>query len=98
MNRWDEIQVKARQVVAPYVTPDELPYMANDLIELIGLMIDAVGKGVAISGETGITEAGDDEVESEKQHTIYVTGEEIQRQATHVVEKVKTTDLERWNR
>lgn len=51
MNRWDEIQAVARDVATNIHTdPDKITAMADDLIRLCGLMIDAVGKGVACDG------------------------------------------------
>lgn len=58
MNRWDEIQAAARDI-ASNVHADEHARnaMADDLIRLCGLMIGAVGKGVAIDGESSMNDA-----------------------------------------
>lgn len=52
MNRWDEIKTVALKA-AQHVTdnPAERVAVADDLITLIGLMVGAVGKGVAVEGE-----------------------------------------------
>lgn len=53
MNRFDEIQGAARDI-AEWVCADpaDRNRMADDLIKLVGLMIQAVGKGVAVDGES----------------------------------------------
>lgn len=52
MNRWEEIKTAALDV-AQHVTQDaaQREAMADNLITLVGLMMDAVGKGVAVEGE-----------------------------------------------
>ena len=58
MNRWDKIKAAALDV-ADHVTQDPArrEAMAGDLITLVGLMINAVGKGVAVNGEADMNDA-----------------------------------------
>lgn len=96
MNRWDEIQATARDVASNiHSDPDKVTAMADDLIKLVGLMVDAVGKGVAIDGESNISDPDD-----ESAHARYLTGEAVQRCAKEVVAKASSPgcDLERWTR
>lgn len=96
MNRWDEIQATARDVASNIHTdPDKVTAMADDLIKLVGLMIDAVGKGVAIDGESNISDPDD-----ESAHARYLTGEAVQRYAQEAVAEASSPgcDLERWTR
>ena len=60
MNRWDNIKGAALDV-AQHVTqdPKQRDAMANNLITLIGLMVNAVGKGVAIEGESDMNDVAD---------------------------------------
>jgi hypothetical protein len=96
MNRWDEIQATARDVASNiHSDPDKVTAMADDLIKLVGLMVDAVGKGVAIDGESNISDPDD-----ESAHARYLTGEAIQRYAQEAVAEASSPgcDLERWTR
>lgn len=58
MNRWDEIKGAALDV-AQHVTQDPAARnaMADDLITLVGLMLGAVGKCIAIEGESDMGDA-----------------------------------------
>lgn len=60
MNRLDEIKGAALDV-AQHVTqdPDKRKAIADDLITLIGLMFQAVGKGLAIEGEGDMNDVAD---------------------------------------
>lgn len=96
MNRWDEIQATARDVASNiHSDPDKVTAMADDLIKLVGLMVDAVGKGVAIDGESNISDPDD-----ESAHARYLTGEAVQRYAQEAVAEASSPgcDLERWTR
>ena len=69
--------------------------MADDLIRLCGLMIDAVGKGVACDGEANTGDPDDPSA-----HGRYMTGEAVQRYAREAVAEASSSgcDLERWTR
>lgn len=96
MNRWDQIQAIARDVASNiHSDPDKVAAMADDLIKLVGLMVGAVGKGVAIDGESNISDPDD-----ESAHARYLTGEAVQRYAQEAVAEASSPgcDLERWTR
>ena len=58
MNRWDEIQGLARDIASNvHASPEARDAMADDLIRLCGLMIEAVGKVVAVEGESNMSDA-----------------------------------------
>jgi hypothetical protein len=58
VNRYDRIKCKARDIASHvHADPEARDTMADQLIELVGLMIDAVGKAVAIEGESAMNEA-----------------------------------------
>ncbi len=62
MNRFDQIQSVARDIASNvHQDPAARNAMADDLIKLCGLMIAAVGKSVAIAGESATNEAHGDE-------------------------------------
>lgn len=96
MNRWDEIQATARDIASNiHSDPEKVTAMADDLIKLCGLMIGAVGKAVAIDGESSISDPYDDSA-----HARYLTGERIQDAARSAVDEASSAgcDLERWRR
>lgn len=96
MNRWDEIQATARDA-ADWVCADpaDRDRMANDLIKLVGLMIQAAGKGVAIAGEVAMNENGDgDPADSAR----YLVGEDVQRAAGEAIAEASAADIERYER
>lgn len=70
MNRWDEIQAVARDI-ASNVHADEhaRDAMADDLIRLCGLMIGAVGKVVASSGESELNDVHDSTFEPDPENS-----------------------------
>lgn len=88
MNRWDEIQAAARKVAGE----DK----ANELIELVGLMIKATGKVVAVNGES-MMNFFQHEPEADKAHTQYLVGERMQDAADEVVAQSKSADLSRYD-
>lgn len=111
MNRWDEIKATALDV-AHHVTQDPAKRnaMADDLITLVGLMINAVGKGVAVDGEADLNDARtaafpwddgsfsptpDDECNA---YTRYLTGEALQTQVDLVANEARNADLLRYDR
>lgn len=96
MNRLDEIKASALDV-AQHVTqdPEKRAAMADDLIGLIGLMIQAVGKFVAAEGESDLNDPEDFE-DRVSAHTRYLAGEQIQRGATWAVEESVVADLARY--
>lgn len=100
MNRWDEIQGLARDI-ASNVHADEAARnaMADDLIKLCGLMIAAVGKGVAIDGESSMMEP-DDDVDERQAACRFRVGDQVQEAAAKAVaESVNSgCDLDRWTR
>lgn len=110
MNRWDEIRAAALDS-AQHVTGDPVgrDRLADDLIRLIGLMVGAVGKAVALQGEADIVDAhcSDPEcdcaengckVDAEGAHSRYLVGECMQDGSVSVVsQSVKSgCDIERW--
>ena len=96
MNRWDEIQATARDCADwVCVDPADRDRMANDLIKLVGLMIQATGKGVAIAGEVAMNENGDgDPADSAR----YLVGEDVQRAAVDAQTESMAADIERYER
>jgi hypothetical protein len=112
MNRWDEIQATARDA-ADWVCADpaDRNRMANDLIKLVGLMIQAAGKGVAMDGEGDMGQgdhtcdeptacAGDCDqtMHDAKAHNRYLMGERMQTAAQQVVDESVSADIERYER
>lgn len=110
MNRWDEIRAVALDV-AQHVTEDpaKRDRMADDLLRLVGLMVAAVGKGVAIEGEDAVNGAycNDPDCDCAKNgchdraaagQVRCETGESMQRAADKVVEETTaaTCKLDRW--
>lgn len=98
MNRLDEIKAKALDA-AQHVTQDaaKREALADDLITLVGLMIQAVGKSVATNGESDLNEAEDFE-DRESAQTRYLTGERIQDGARWAVEESVAADPARYER
>ncbi len=96
MNRWDEIQAAARDV-ADWVdlNPDQRNQMADDLIKLVGLMIQATGKCVAVEGESAMNEPG---LGDDSAFARYLVGERLQDGAREVVEESAGADIERYER
>ena len=96
MNRLDEIKAAALDA-AQHVTQDERARaaMADDLIRLVGLMVQAVGKSVASDGESGMGDSGyfSDIVSA---HTRYLTGERIQDGARWAATEAVAADLSRY--
>lgn len=99
MNRWDEIQAVARDV-ADWVdlNPDQRDCMADDLIKLIGLMIQATGKSVALAGESAMNGLDSDDESGYEGFIRYQTGQDIQLGARTAVEGSAGVDLERYER
>lgn len=100
MNRWDEIQGLARDIASNiHVDPVKRDAMADDLIKLCGAMIGAVGKVVAIDGESSMHLGESDDADAAA-HARYLVGERVQTGATIAVEKATNpkVDLERWTR
>ena len=88
MNRTEEIRAKALDV-AHHVTDDPFArsQMADDLIELIGLMVAAVSEDVARG------EYEDTENESLALHTV---GRRMRQEVTSVVEESTVAHLPDW--
>lgn len=100
MNRWDEIQGLARDIASNvHADPVARDAMADDLIKLCGAMIGAVGKGVAIDGESDMNDPEDD-VQALQAACAFQVGEQVQDAArTAVDESVNSgCDLDRWTR
>ena len=100
MNRWDEIQGLARDIASNvHADPAARDAMADDLIKLCGLMIGAVGKGVAIDGESSMMEP-DDDVDERQAACRFRVGDQVQEAAAKAVaESVNSgCDLDRWTR
>lgn len=106
MNRHDEIFCKARDIASHvHVDPEARDAMATQLIELIGLMFGAVGKYVAIKGESASNDVCDNapacghaECDVQQHHTIYIAGERMQDAARELVPEVVDADIERYSR
>lgn len=98
MNRLDEIKAKALDA-AQHITQDpaKREALANDLIDLIGLMVGAVGKYVAVEGESDLNRA-EDFADRVSGHTMYLTGERVQDGAKHAVAESMTADLDLYER
>lgn len=94
MNRWDEIQATAR-TIAEQIAPEagDRNELADELIKLVGLMIGATGKVVAVDGEGAISDPDDPSA-----HGRYLVGESMQTGARTVVEEASGADLERYER
>lgn len=94
-NRFDEIQCRALDI-AQHVSsdPEIRQRVADDLIRLVGLMVEAVGKGVAVQGESDMGDPDD-----ETGYARYRTGEDIVANAEYAVNASTTpgVDLERWS-
>lgn len=94
MNRWDEIFGTARDVADWTATdPAQRDLMAADLIKLVGLMVQAVGKGVAIDGESSM-----DDPDDATAYARYLVGEAVQRAAREAVAESVAADIERYER
>jgi hypothetical protein len=112
MNRWDEIQATARDAADWVCTdPADRNRMANDLIKLVALMIQATGKGVAVDGERDMGQgdhtcdeptacAGDCDqtTHDAKAHNRYLMGERMQTAAQQVADESVSADIERYER
>lgn len=94
MNRFDEIWAKARDI-ASHVHNDPIlrNNLADELITLCGLMIQAVGKCVAAEGESSMNDQDDDTAFGR-----YLVGERMQGEAKHVMDHAVGADLERYDR
>lgn len=109
MNRWDEIKASALDV-AQHITqePAKRDALADDLITLIGHMIAAAGKGLAVKAEGSMNDVypcNDPECdcaengcrdEFRQQHTLYLAGEELQRAVSTVVDESVSANLARY--
>lgn len=112
MNRTDGIQAAARDIASNvHADPAMRDAMADALIKLCGLMIEAVGKHVACDGEAdmngwGCNTPGCDcrangcDDERNAAHARYITGERIQDGARWAAGESSNpnVDLERWTR
>ena len=98
MNRYDEIKAVARDIASNvHADPAKRDAMADDLIKLCAAMIAAVGKDVAVYGESGMNQAEDRE-ETDLMYGLYRTGERVQSAAREAEERAVNTDLDRWSR
>lgn len=98
MNRWDEIQGLARDIASNvHVDLVKRDAMAGDLIKLCGLMIDAVGKGIAIDGESFMNMGESDDADAAA-HAQYMVGERMQSAAQTAVTEAVSADLDRYTR
>lgn len=102
-NRLDEIQGAARDV-ADWVCadPSDRNRMADDLIRLVSLVVQAAGKHVAVAGESAANDAirhGEEfPGETAEGHALYRTGERMQDGARWVADEAVGADLERYER
>lgn len=101
MNRTDQIQAKARDIATHIHTdPEKIKELADQLITLACMISDAVGKSVAIAGETVLNNEDD-----ATGYTRYRTGEDMQRAAMDLMDPDEGerfsavnpgVDIERW--
>jgi hypothetical protein len=101
MNRWDEIKIKALEVASHLTTDTETrDRVAQGLVELTGLMIQATGKIVAGEGEVSANEyyAAGEPDEAGHAHSRYLTGESVQDASREIMDEVTSADLERYVR
>lgn len=92
MNRFDEIQGCARDIASNvHADPVLRDAMADDLIKLIGLMINAMGKAVAIEGESKMNEVADWEFELDSMSIEYSSEEEAEKLAEFEAEQQRDT-------
>lgn len=99
MNRYDEIQATARNIAeATFEDPERRNRLADELIKLVTLVINAVGKSVAVDGERYMNEADDDEAERHDGWLRYVVGEDMQSGSDRLVKECSNpeVDLERY--
>lgn len=94
MNRYDQIKDMAHRIanVTCPATGDQ-EQTANDLIKLVTLVVAAVGKGVAVDGESTMNDPFN---EDEAAHARYITGERIQTAAQEVHDASVGADLGRY--
>lgn len=110
MNRYDEIQAVARDVASNvHADPEKRNAMADGLIRLVGLMLAAQGKAVAVKGESDMNShycndpdcdcsANGCTAEYDLSHGIYMTGESMQDAARALIGDCAGADLERYER
>lgn len=82
MNRYDEIRAAAGAFLGRLVPENQREDATDELLKLICLVVESVGKSVAVDGESAICF---DEDDAEQNHTIYLTGERIQDGARHTL-------------
>lgn len=80
MNRADEIRAAARAFLGRLVPENQREDATDELLKIICLVVESVGKSVAVDGESAMCF---DEDDAEQNHTIYLTGERIQDGARH---------------
>jgi hypothetical protein len=89
MDRLGEIQAKARDIAErTHTDPIARNMLANDLIQLVILVVTAVGKSVAVDAESSGCDPDD-----ESWHARYLVGEQMQESAQWV-----GAGLERYER
>ena len=82
MNRYDQIQGLARDIASNvHVDPANRDAMADSLIQLCTAVVAAIGKGVAVKGESDLSEANDMQFELDTESVDY-TDAEIKRHRT----------------
>lgn len=107
MNRHDLIQATARDIASNvHADPTARDRMADDLIKLCGLMINATGKYVSSYDEREMNDACDDapgcghvECDIVQHRTMYATGERIMSSVDEIVAESTNPEvnLERWD-
>lgn len=88
-NRFEEIRDLAERFVARTVPENQREGATDELLKLICLVIESVGKSVAIAGESAICF---DEDDAEQNHTIYLSGERIQDGARYTMNAINRKD------
>lgn len=109
MNRYDQIQGLARDIASNvHADPANRDAMADSLIQLCTAVVAAIGKGVAVKGESDLRFCNDPNCdcqlngcdrEADKTHGMYLTGEAIQDVADSVAGHSLNpqVDLDRWD-
>ena len=88
MNRNDLIQAKARDIASNvHIDPVARDAMADALIELVGMVLGAVGKAVAIEGEQQVNEVADWVFELDTESIDYSDAEVAEKDAEFAAEQ-----------
>lgn len=90
MNRYDEIQMIARDIATNvHADPAKRDAMADDLIKLCTAIVSAVGKGIAVQGESNLSEANDTVFELDTESITYSDAELKRHQSEFEAEQTE---------